>query len=65
MTIDKLKSGERFVTVLTGRVGAVKETGINYTVEWDSRTVKDVTGQDVKVNYRPEIISSKTEVEKL
>lgn len=60
MTIDKLKQDERFMTVLTGRVGTVKETGINYTVEWDSRTVKDV-----KINYRPEIVSSKTEVEKL
>lgn len=70
MTIDKLKAGERFKTVFTNRKGVVIEHGINTVVEWGlSETVKDLSGNgnDIKTVVRrvKEIISSKTEVERI
>ena len=72
MTIDILKIADRFQTIFTGRKGTVKETGVNVSVTWDSYTIeryKLVDGERTKVNEtvpaKTEIISSKTEVEKI
>ena len=54
VTIDKLRNGDRFKACFTGRTGIVVDAGINTTVKWDGLLVN-----------RNEIISSKTEVEKI
>lgn len=54
VTIDKLRNGDRFKTRFTGRTGIKIESGINTTVKWDGLLVN-----------KNEIISSKTEVEKI
>ena len=65
MTINELPANTRFVTALTRRSGIVVEAGHHTTVKWDDREVDALNGMKLIVKGKIEIISSKTEVEKL
>ena len=65
MTIDKLPANTRFVTASTRRSGTVVEAGHHTTVKWDDREVDGLNNMKLIVKGKIEIISSKTEVEKL
>lgn len=68
MTLDQLHIGDRFQTILTGRMGTLKEKGLSCAVEWQLQPVKDLSGNGHDLNFplkKREIISSKTEVVKI